>query len=238
MAYTRVQILAQVDYIISADDDELSAAARNEMIKAAIEQYSHDMPDVITEDEAGDGGKYYALTGLASWSEGFSQIISIQYPAPTVASDEAPVYLDPDDWDADYWAGSPSVRYLYLPNHAPAATETMRIRYTAPYTAGASGYDIPSAHFYAVCNLAASLCARAIANKYSRSNDSTIVADSVNHMTRANEWSRRARELFQAYLDELNIAGSGPAGGAAGGPAGKFVDWDTRPSGSGRWLYH
>jgi len=230
MAYTVAQILTKVDLIISADDDELSAAARSEQVRAAIEQYSHDVPDIITEDEAGDAGNYYAVTGLAKWSEGFSQVLSIQYPAPTVASDEAPVYLEPDDWDADYWDGS--VRYIYLPNHAPAATEAMRIRYTAPYTDAGSGYDFPSAHFYAVCNLAASFCCRAISNKYSRTNDASIAADSVNHMSRAEEWSRRAGSLFRMYRDELNITGR------AGGAAGQFVDWDTKPSGNRQWLYH
>jgi len=234
MTYSLVQILAQVDHVISADDDELSAAARTEQIKAAIERYSHDMPDIITEDEAGDAGKYYAVSGLASWSEGFSQIISIQYPAPTVASDEAPVYLDPEDWDDNYWDGS--TRYIYLPNHAPAATEAMRIRYTAPYTATNSAYDIPPAHFYAVCNLAASFCCRAISNKYSRTNDNIIAADSVNHLTRAEEWSRRASTLQRMYAEELNIS-DGSAGGA-GGAAGQFIDWDTKPSETRRWLYH
>lgn len=231
MTYATPTILAQVDLIVSADDDELSAEARTERVKAAIESYSHDMPDRITADVSGDGGKYYAITtALTSWSEGFSQVLSIQYPAPTVANDEAPAYLSPDDWDDDYWAGG--VRYLYLPNHAPASGDTMRIRYTAPYTATNNAYDIPPAHFHAVCHLAASFVCRAIANKYSRSSDSTIAADSVDHLSKADQWNRRAGSLYRIYVDELNITGR------AGGGAGQFVDWDTEPSETRRWLYH
>jgi hypothetical protein len=185
----------------------------------------------VTVDVSGDGGNYYGIVAaLTSWSEGFSQILAIEYPAPTVASDEAPVYLDPEDWDDDYWDGS--TRYLYLPNHAPAAADAMRIRYTTPYTETAGSFDIPPQHFYAVCNLAASLCAQAIANKYSRSSDASIAADSVDHMTRASEWAARARELKRAYRDQLNIQDSG------GQPFGVFVDWDTAPSESRRWLHH
>lgn len=230
MAFATHVLLAQVDYIISADNDELSENARISQLESAIERYSHDLPDEVIEDVSGDGGNYYAISSLTSWSEGFSRIIAIEYPAPTVASDEAPVYLDPEDWTDDYWDGS--TRYLYLPNHAPAAADAMRIRYTAPYTPASDAYSIPDEHFGAVCNLAAGLCAQAIANKYSRSSDSTIVVDSVNHMTRAFEWSQRARELINAYRDQLNI----PTDGAQ--PFSLFVDWDTAPAEGQTWLYH
>jgi hypothetical protein len=132
--------LAQVDNLISADDDELSKLARYRMIKSAVERYSTDAPDTYYEDEVGDAGKYYKLTGtgavLANWVEGFSRISSIEYPAATVASDEAPNYLEPEDWRDDYYFSAE--RYLYLPNHTPAATETMRIGFTIPYTWTAS----------------------------------------------------------------------------------------------------
>lgn len=128
---------AQVDEILQAAVEEISTAARQEMIKAAIERYSRDKPDERTEDLVGDAGKYYPLaTSLDHWSDGFSIIKAIQYPAPTIANDEQPVYLETKDWDDNYWAEVAGVqtRYLYLPNHAPAATEAMRILYTLPYT--------------------------------------------------------------------------------------------------------
>ena len=107
-----------------------------------------------------------------------------------------------------------------------------RVRYTVPYTATNNAYDIPPAHFYAVCLLGASMCAQAIANKYSRTNDSLIAADSVNHLTRAAEWAQRAREMRRQYQDVLGLSVSG------NGPAGDFVDWDTKSIGGRRWLFH
>lgn len=237
MTITLSTFQATVDNIISADDDELSLISRNDMVKAAVERYSHDFPDIASADITGDAGRYYVIntTNLPSWSEGFSQIVSIEYPAATVASDETPPMLEPEDWDADYWAGG--VRYLYLPNHAPAATEKIRVRYTAPYAWATSAVDVPPAHFYAVCNLAAGLTAEAIANKYSRTSDSTIAADSVDHLSRADQWSRRARELIKAYQDQLGISSGDGDGGTTGQPAGEFVDWDTQPAGR-QYLYH
>jgi len=129
--------LAQVDGIIDADNDILDELERYRQIKQAVSRYSRDNPDEDIDDVTGDGGQYYVLsTELTNWREGFSRVLSIDYPAPTVASDEAPAYLDPDNWDDDYWASGS--RYLYLPNHSPASTETMRIRYTTPWIWGAS----------------------------------------------------------------------------------------------------
>lgn len=136
MTLTLDAFKAQLDSLLTAQDSELSDLGRYRMIKAAVERYSSDAPDTYSEDEAGDGGSYYALTGaspvLANWIEGFSRISAIQLPAPTIASDEAPAYLEPDDWRDDYEAGG--IRYLYLPHHAPGAADTMRITYTIPYS--------------------------------------------------------------------------------------------------------
>jgi hypothetical protein len=232
MAFSTQDFLSEVDSLITADDDELSTLARTLQVEAAVERYNHDLPDEVTTDVSGDGGNYYAVAAsLTSWSEGFSQIVAIEYPAPTVASDEAPTYLEPDDWDGDYWAGG--VRYLYLPNHSPAAADTMRIRYTAPYVISAGEYDIPPQHFHAVCRLAAGLCAQSISAKYSRTSDSTISVDSVDHLSRAQQWSERAREFVSAYEEQLNIRTD-----EGGQPFGQFVDWDTQPSERRRWLYH
>lgn len=135
MAFTLDVFKAIVDSLIVADDTEFSALNRYRRIRSAVERFSRDRPDWFTEDEAGDSGNYYELTGgsarLVNWVEGFSRILQIELPAPTVASDEQPVYLEPENWDDSYWAGA--VRYLFLPNHAPSSSDTMRIRFTIPY---------------------------------------------------------------------------------------------------------
>jgi len=133
MAITISTFLSQVNGHIDADDDILAEARRYREIRSAVERYSRDLPDDYTEDVTGDGGRYYGITAnLTYWSEGFSQVVEVEYPAATVSSDEVPQYLDPDDWRDDYWSGG--TRYLFFPNHAPSSSDTIRIKYTIPYT--------------------------------------------------------------------------------------------------------
>ena len=282
MAITLDVFKAQTDNLISADNNELSVLARYRNIKAALERYSRDVPDDYVEDELGDGGKYYKLTGtsavLANWVEGFSRVMEIEYPAVTIASDGTPVYLQPEDFRDDYWQGGE--RYLFLPNHSPAATETMRIRFGVPYdwtasavttsvtqTAhgfvvndyiyldGATWYkatdsrvathkvtaaatdtftaavlqaDPPVQDFFAVCHLAAGLCCQSVAARYSRSSDSTINADAVDHRTRGDMFASRAKEFIKMYERHIGIGAPGEDGKAVQA-AGAFVDWDTEP---------
>src|SRR3989304_4456693 len=122
MALTLDTFKAEVDNLLSADNNELAALARYRNIKAALERYSRDAPDDYVEDEAGDGGKYYKLTGasavLVNWGEGVSRGVGIEDPGGAVDR-----------------GGDP---YLFLPNHSPAATETMRIKFGVPYDWAAS----------------------------------------------------------------------------------------------------
>jgi hypothetical protein len=275
MAFPLSFFLAQVDNLIGADDAILSQLARYRQVLAAVDRYSTDAPNEIAADVTGAATRYYAVAAnLTSWIEGLSRVVSIQYPAPTIASNETPVYLDDDDWRDDYWQAVTTVqtRYLYLPNHQPAATETMRITYTCPWawsastltesiTQDAHGFavgdylyqetgatawtkgdvrtathivtvkaansftaallqcSIPPADFFAVCDLAASLCLSAIAAKFARSSDSTISADSVNHDARSGSHEARAKDALKRYLAHMGLDKEGEVKAA-----GMFID--------------
>lgn len=220
------------------DLTELTTGEVGLLVKAAVERYSKDAPDDVTEDEAGDGGKYYPVTGLASWVEGHSHVVTIEYPAEAVSEDTNPQYLDPEDWRDNYWVGN--LRYIFFPNHAPATGENFRVTYTAPYVWTADATTTPSGHFYAICNLAAGLVCQAIATKYSRTNDSIISADSVSHTSRASEFARRAREYIGFYEEQLGLGDGLTDGPGFVQAAGAFVDLDTAPSWTiGRqYLFH
>lgn len=224
----------QIDTLLSADEDEFSIGRRQDMLAAAIERYSGDSPDEVTEDITGDGGKYYLTSAIGSWDENFSHVMTIQYPAYAITADNIPQYLDRQDWDDRYYDGI--TQYLFLPNHNPAATEAIRIKYSAPYTKESNSYATPIQDFHAICHLAAGLCCQAIAVKYSRTSDSTITGDSVDHASRAEMFSQRATELIDEYERHLGLL-SEDESGLVERPYGEFVDWDTDTDGR-RYLAH
>jgi len=215
--------------------------ARDTQIKAAVEDYSRDVPQTAAGDVTGDAGRYYPLTGesavLTAWVAGASQVTEIEYPAVTIASDGLPQYLEPDDWRDDYEVDS--VTYLLMLNHMPAATETLRITYTVPYAWSGTPEvtTTPTAHFYAICALAAAKCCRAIAAHYANTSDSILNADSTDHNAQYNAFLRMADGYENAYREALGLnADSDKAEAAAGG----FVDWDTVPGwpAGRRFVYH
>lgn len=286
MAHLITTLLAQVKILAFenvGEYQELTDAEIMQQVRAAVSRYSLDFPDIQTDDVTGDGGKYYPIAAsLTSWSEGFSRIAAIEYPAATIASDETPQYLGGGAWRDDYWIAVAGVqtRYLFLPEHTPAATETMRITYTLPYgwasstttvsvSQAAHGFtandyihktaenvwvevdaqlathrvavvssataftayilqtEIPLAHFYALCNLAACLVCQVIATKYSRIGDSAVLVDSAAHVTKAQEFQARASGFCKAYADMLGITGQD--GATMVKAASAFADWDTSP---------
>lgn len=119
--------------------NEVSEANLYQQIKQAVIDYSKLKPDFVVTDLAGAATRYYAIntTNLPGYSDEFSRIRSIEYPAQAIADNETPVYLEPEDWDEDYYQGAN--RYLFLPNHQPAVGETMRITYPGLYTWTAGG---------------------------------------------------------------------------------------------------
>ena len=297
MSISLSTFLTQLMNMVPEADTELNLPSRNQHIKQAMADYSRDRPDIITTDFSGDGGKYYGITAsLTSWSDEFSRISAIQYPAPTIAGDETPVYLEPDDWDEDYYQGG--TRYLWLPNHAPAASETVRVEYTAPYlwtsgsittsiTKTAHGHTLndfvqeddvltfinagstanllathqvttvtdvdnftvtelavtaPEFDFFAIANRAACLVCQALAERFSRSTESTVNADRVRITTRAKEFSERAKEfcnLYNMHMGIMTDGASGVGGVKLGEGHAEFIDLDPMPTtGHGRDFLH
>jgi hypothetical protein len=289
MAISLELMKLQLDDLIDALDAEMTDDRRYEHCKAAVEQLSKDKPYHTTDDVSGDGGRFYPIVAnLTDWDELYSRIISIEYPAAVIASDETPVYLYPEDYDDDYWASD--TRYLYFPAHSPGATETMRIRYTVGYVwsvAGSatavaqaahglsvddfillSGSDwvqsqdntrfrataqvtavadagnfsyktlyanIQNTDFWAVTNLAACYACRALATKYAKATDTTVGADSTTHTSRSGEFSNRAKEYCDLYMEQIGLGQEQRVHAS-----GQFVDWNTSPvaRNRSRWLTH
>lgn len=169
-------------------------------IGEALKRYSGHRPLVVVEDEAGNASFDYALTLLASWSEGFSTIKSVEYPVDD--TEQAAAILQEEQWQIYQ---KPSGKVLRLFDDTPPATESLRITYTALHTCTDAASTVPSYDEEAVQILAAALFCDMLAAYYSQTSDSTISADTVDHKSKAAEYASRARAYRKMYHDHLGI---------------------------------
>jgi hypothetical protein len=102
------------------------------------------------------------------------------------------------------------------------------------FTAAELQFSAPSNKFFALSTLTAAHCCHAIAAYYSRTSDSTITSDAVDHAARAREFSKRYNELMSQYRQMMGMPAEGkPKSG------GMFVNLKTRPTANRRrYLFH
>lgn len=180
----------------------------------ALKRYSAARPRLVCEDLAGSGEHDLALP--AGWCEGFSTLVSIEYPVGNVPE----TLLNGDDW---ILYQSPAGFKLRLIDAVPTATETVRVLYSVLH----SEATVPVADTEAVANLAASLCLRQLAAGYGNAGDSTIQADSVNHQSKTDEYRRLADSFEKLYAGHLGIGSDAPvvASMATAAPATSSRRW-------------
>jgi hypothetical protein len=130
-------------------------------------------------------------------------------------------------------AGIGSTANLLATHQVTAVTDTDN------FTATALAISIPEVDFFAVCNKAACLICRSIAERYARTSDSTISADSVNHTTRSQLFSDRADEFCKLYNDHMGINTDSSGNKIETGHA-EFITFDSPTfwPGSRRLLFH
>ena len=196
-------------------------------INKAVKKYSGDRPHEVVEDEVGTGAFDYLIALLASWTDGFSSIKKVEYPVDDTC--ETPSILQDDAWTIYKKPAGPCLRFL---EDIPAATESMRITYTALHACDDTQSTIPTVDEEAVQMLAAAGFCDMLATYYAQTSDSTIQADSVDHKSKAAEYAARARTYRKEYFDHLGIVQGSVA------PASVTRDQDAPTSHRGDQLTH
>ena len=126
MSYTYSEFKEKVLDIVRDDASKLTTEEKERHLQEAVRIYSKHRPREVVKDITGDGTYDYSIaTHLISWIKGFSIVKSIEYPA----GEREPSYLDEDEFIAPY--EKEDGQYIRLLEDAPAATETMRVIYTA-----------------------------------------------------------------------------------------------------------
>jgi hypothetical protein len=215
---TRQDYITAIGNLVGGDLP-LGEAEKIFAIGAAVKKYSTWRPRLVVEDEPGSGGFDYLLTLLADWAEGFSVIKSIEYPVDD--TEETADLLQDDAWQLYQKPAGKCIRFL---EEKPAATEDIRITYTALQACTDAACTISAADEEAVQMLAAGFFCDMLAAYYAQTQDSTIQADSVDHKSKGSEYAARARAYRKACGEQLGVKEGEPS------PASVTRDQDLRGS--------
>ena len=196
---TRQDYLTAIDSLVGGEIP-LDEADKILAISAAMKSHSRHRPRQIVEDFDGDGGFDYALSGFASWSDGFSTIKTVEYPVGD--DDETPDILQDDEWRI---YEKPAGEYLRFLEDKPTATEDFRATYTALHTCTDSACTVKAFDEEATQALCAAYFCDMLATYYAQSQDSTISADSVDHTSKSRDYAARAKSYRKMYFNHLGI---------------------------------
>jgi len=196
---TRQDYLTAVDNLVPGDLP-LTEADKIYAIGKGMKDHSRHRPQEIVEDVDGDGGFDYAVSDLASFSDGFSVIKRVEYPVDD--TDETPDILQDDEW---MLYEKPTGKVLRFLEDTPAATEDIRVTYTALHTCTDSACTVKDYDEEAVQALCAAIFCEMLATWFAQAGDSTIDADVMDHKSRSKEYAARATTYKKMYFDHLGI---------------------------------
>ncbi|HHJ80938.1 MAG TPA: hypothetical protein ENJ65_04820 [Candidatus Tenderia electrophaga] len=184
-----------VDSLVRDDASAINVTERDIAIGLAVSRYSKDRPQTKVEDLTAPGGQTLALP--AAWESGFSGLQSLEYPVGNVP----PSMISPGAWGI---YNAPGTQQIMVQASLPASA-TVRASFTVQHVLDDVTDTIDIVDREPVASYAAAILCDQLASLYSGDSDSTIQADSVDHQSKAREFSSRAKTLRKRYYDELGI---------------------------------
>ena len=171
-------------------------------VRRALRRYSIDRPKEKVSSVTGAGTRYITVnaTNFPGFIDGWSVVKRIEAFKPTVADDEYPNYIEPDEWD---FYRDDSTYYVHFVNQCPSTSDASLFTYTIPHTI--DGLDsettdtIPAVDIEAVHHWAANEAFRTLAGKFAGTQDPNLRADVVNYKTKSADFLRLSEEHRKAY---------------------------------------
>lgn len=209
-------------------------------ILAALEEYQKIRPRELAKLVTGNGTFDYALYGgspaLPSWLDGFSAILSLVFPYNAAAARQEE--LEPERFSVVRLEAGPTLRFFDV---VPTAPEQFLATYTGAHVLTTAACSVYASDDEALADLAACECCKQLAALFSQSTESSIAADSTNHLSKAGEYRAQARLYRQQGFAKLGVKVDSQGMPVSTSPAAHaFVDTDRRPSGTAvvDYLFH
>jgi hypothetical protein len=209
--------------LVRDDAAKLTLAEKDRAIAAAVYRYSEDRPQEKAQDLTPSDANTLPLPG--AWELDFSSLRSLEYPIGDVPA----TFIKPERTS---FYRTPAALVIKLLDAVAVAANNVRSTYTIKQVVDGANDTIPIQHRQAVAAWAAAICCDQLASFYSSGTDATIQADSVQQQSKAQEYTKRAKDLRKFYLDELGIDDKRSA------PAGSIVKLEQPDSWGGARINH
>jgi hypothetical protein len=185
-----------VDDLVRDKDQVISSGARDAAIEAAVQRYSVDAPRVVVEDVTSAGGS--ELDVPTHWLADTSALRTLEYPIgqlpPSLVNASAvAIYTTPT---------GEQLRLLFT----LVDGDQVRLTYTGAHRLDADADTIPARHRQPVAALAAATLCGQLSSFYATEGSPTIGADTTDHQSKSEKFSRRARDLRAEYTAMVSPA--------------------------------
>ena len=198
---------------LTTDPWDIEEQRITRFIMDAVIRYNKIKPKSLVYDFTGDGVVYeFGLP--ASWSEGYSSIVAVEYPV----GQQVPSYMQPSEYAL--YQGTAEKKFRLLET-VPGSGDAVRVTFTAPFRITADASDIPEQDEVAIADLAASMCFKELAAKYARTQRSTLEGEVLNYLTKVDYYIRLAQQYEANFNAHFGIATDGSPPGAC-----EIGDWD------------
>ena len=183
---------------------------RQRAILVSIERFSKDKAKEVASDIIADGSYDYTLPVAEgkAWVDGFSFIISIEYPA----GQQTPVFLDAEDYTIYDNGITKKLRFL---SDTPATGNTIRLNYTTKWLLTKDATTLLDRDAHPLAALAASVCMRYLASYWIQTSAPSLDIDVIDYNRKSVEATMLADNLENIYRDHVGIRRIGEKSTAA-----------------------
>lgn len=173
----------------------------DDILDAALEEFTHDHPVVRVKGITGDGSKqrFILSTDLdTDWAEGFSTIRELRLRSNT-DTNALGRNLQGEDFALLQEDESGVTKTILLLAFAHSTVEDLDVTYVLPHDLDASPITIPATEAHSFAQLAAAHGATWIAQRASDQRDTQVNADAVDYGAISEKFSDRAKEWRGLY---------------------------------------
>lgn len=192
-----------------SDPANLDEDIYNFLIDEIISRYSQTRPLEKVEDTTGDGTFTYGLP--SDWIEGFSTIISIEYPFDS--TNQIPTPLRSSVYRLYRDTSALKLRFLGV---TPTSSETFRFRYTTQHTVTTTTSTIANVDEQAVVNLGAARLCEILAAEFEKKSKSTLPEGQFDLRTKSQEYHTQADRYYTLWREDIGIPQDGSVKAASG----------------------